>query len=264
MTGISLWDFMEAYLQHLVAQSVGIALMIVAVVAFFESLALVGMILPGTVMMATLGTLIGSGQVGLYEAWLAAGLGCFCGDWVSYFIGRKFKGPLHSWKFLQRYQTLLDKTGHALDRHSFATVILGRFIGPTRPLVPLVAGMLNLPPYKFAPPNIVGCIFWPPVYFLPGILAGVAIDIPAGHNSTVFKWLLLGSISLLWLSAWLVWRWIRSAKNSDDAMSRWLPLPRLRWVCILSVAATVVSFLMLSKQSLMPVYGHLLWEVMVR
>ena len=255
---------MEAYLQHLVAQSVGIALIIVAVVAFFESLALVGLILPGTVMMATLGTLIGSGQVGLYEAWLAAGLGCFVGDWASYFIGRRFKGPLHNWKFLQRYQALLDKTGSALDRHSFATVIIGRFIGPTRPLVPMVAGMLSLPPYKFAPPNIVGCITWPPVYFLPGILAGVAIDIPAGHNSTVFKWLLLGSAALLWLTAWLLWRWFRSDKNSGDAMARWLPLARVRVLSVLGVIGTAVCFVMLSKQHLMPVYGHLLWKVITR
>ncbi|MEE8730413.1 MAG: DedA family protein [Rahnella inusitata] len=255
---------MEAYLQHLVAQSVGFALIIVAVVAFFESLALVGLILPGTVMMATLGTLIGSGQVGLYEAWLAAGLGCFLGDWASYFIGRGFKEPLHRWRFLQRYQSLLDKTGYALDRHSFATVILGRFIGPTRPLVPLVAGMLNLPPYKFAPPNIVGCITWPPVYFLPGILAGVAIDIPASHNSGVFKWLLFISVMLIWLSAWLAWRWFRAGKGSPDMMTKWLPLTRLRVVCVLSVVATVVSIVMLSKQPMMPVYGHLLWKVITR
>lgn len=255
---------MEAYLQHLVAQSVGFALIIVAVVAFFESLALVGLILPGTVMMATLGTLIGSGQVGLYEAWLAAGLGCFFGDWASYFIGRRFKEPLHQWKFLQRYQSLLDKTGHALDRHSFATVIIGRFIGPTRPLVPLAAGMLNLPPYKFAPPNIIGCITWPPVYFLPGILAGVAIDIPTGHNSAVFKWMLFAAFVLIWLSAWLIWRWFRAGKAAPDAMTKWLPLPRLRVVCVLSLVATAVSIVMLSKQPMMPVYGHLLWKVITR
>lgn len=255
---------MEAYLQHVVAQSVGFALIIVSVVAFFESLALVGLLLPGTVMMATLGTLIGSGQVGLYEAWLAAGLGCFFGDWVSYFIGRGFKEPLHNWSFLQRYQTLLDKTGYALERHSFATVILGRFIGPTRPLVPLAAGMLNLPPLKFAPPNVVGCITWPPVYFLPGILAGVAIDIPHSHSSTVFKWTLFISVVLIWLSAWLVWRWVRSGKASSDAVTAWLPLGRLRWVSTLSIAATALSIFMLSKQPLMPVYGHLLYKVITR
>ncbi|MEG3135283.1 DedA family protein [Rouxiella sp. T17] len=255
---------MEAYLQHLVAQSVGFALALVCVVAFFESLALVGLLLPGTVMMATLGALIGSGQVGLYEAWLAAGVGCFLGDWASYFIGRGFKEPLHNWSFLKRYQALLDKTGNALEKHSFATVILGRFIGPTRPLVPLLAGMLNLPPYKFAPPNIVGCITWPPVYFLPGILAGVAIDIPHSADSTTFKWLLFVTVVLIWLSGWLVWRWARSGKANPDALTKWLPLTRLRWVTVISLAATAYSIFMLSQQPLMPIYAHLLYHVITR
>lgn len=254
---------MEAYLQHLVAdESVAFLLIMVAVVAFFESLALVGLILPGTVMMATLGTLIGSGQVGLYQAWLAAGLGCFCGDWTSYFIGRGFKEPLHRWSFLRRYQSLLDKTGYALERHSFATVILGRFIGPTRPLVPLIAGMLNLPPHKFAPPNIVGCITWPPVYFLPGILAGVAINIPADHSSAAFKWLLFSTLILIWLSGWFAWRWFRSGKARTDKLSSYLPLSRLRWVCLLSILVTAVCIVKLIDQPLMPIYQNLLWKVM--
>ncbi|MCV5927765.1 DedA family protein, partial [Escherichia coli] len=80
------------------------------------------------------------------------------------------------------------------------------FVGPTRPLVPMVAGMLDLPVAKFVLPNIIGCLLWPPLYFLPGILAGAAIDIPADENSASFKWLLLGAALLAWLAGWLCWR----------------------------------------------------------
>lgn len=68
---------------------------------FLESLALVGMLLPGTVMMTSVGALIGSGEVGFYTAWAAATVGCLMGDWLSYFIGRRFKEPLHRWSFLK-------------------------------------------------------------------------------------------------------------------------------------------------------------------
>ena len=74
---------------------------------------------------------------------------------------------MHRWSFLKKNKALLDKTEHALHQHSMATVLIGRFVGPTRPLVPMVAGMLDLPPYKFALPNIIGCLTWPPVYFSP-------------------------------------------------------------------------------------------------
>ncbi|WP_411705665.1 DedA family protein [Edaphovirga cremea] len=253
---------MEAYLAHLVTQSLAFSLAAISIVAFLESLALVGLLLPGTVMMASLGALIGSGQVSLYAAWAAGTLGCFLGDWVSYFIGRRFKVPLHRWSFLKKHKSLLMKTEYALHQHRFATVILGRFIGPTRPLVPMVAGMLDLPPHKFALPNVIGCLAWPPIYFLPGILAGVAIDIPASAHSGLFKWLLFLLVVLVWLSGWLGWRWFREGKRSPDWFSRWLPLRRLRWVCSLTVVAAVACFIFWHQQPLMPVYRHLLWKVL--
>ena len=89
---------------------------------------------------------------------------------------------------MKKNRALLEKTEHALHQHSMITILIGRFVGPTRPLVPMVAGMLDLPVAKFMLPNIIGCLLWPPLYFLPGILAGAAIDIPADENSASFKW----------------------------------------------------------------------------
>lgn len=253
---------MESYIEHLITQSVAFSLAAVLLVTFLESLALVGLLLPGTVMMATLGAFIGSGRVNFYEAWAAGIIGCFAGDWISYYIGHRFKKPLHRWSFLKKHKSLMSKTSHALHQHSFATVLVGRFIGPTRPLVPLVAGMLDLKPLKFALPNVLGCLTWPPVYFLPGILAGVAIGIPAGAEVAHFRWLLLTAFVLVWLAGWLGWRWFREGKRSADWLSRYLPLGRLRWACILAAVAALVALVILVRHPLMPVYRHLLWQVM--
>ncbi len=46
---------MQALLEHFITQSTVYSLIAVMLVAFLESLALVGLILPGTVMMAGLG-----------------------------------------------------------------------------------------------------------------------------------------------------------------------------------------------------------------
>ncbi len=54
---------MQALLEHFITQSTVYSLMAVVLVAFLESLALVGLILPGTVLMAGLGALIGSGEL---------------------------------------------------------------------------------------------------------------------------------------------------------------------------------------------------------
>ncbi|QDY40956.1 DedA family protein [Candidatus Pantoea soli] len=250
---------MEAWIQHLFTQSLEYALIAVALVTFLESLAFVGLLLPGTVLMASLGALVGSGQIGLYPAWAAGLAGCLIGDWVSYGIGWKFQGPLHRWKYLKKYQGLLDKTEHALHQHSMFTILVGRFVGPTRPLIPLAAGMLELPVRKFLPPNIIGCVLWPPAYLMPGILAGVAIDVPQAQGDS-FKWLLLLVVLLLWLGGWLLWRWWRSGKTRDWA-SGYLPLSRLRWLAPLMALTGIAAFIALLFHPMMPVFLQLLWKV---
>ncbi|SUB18460.1 Inner membrane protein yabI [Pantoea agglomerans] len=87
---------MEAWIQQLITQSLEWALFAVALVTFLESLALVGLLLPGTVMMASLGALVGSGELGLYPAWAAGFAGCLIGDWVSYGIGLEISGAAAS------------------------------------------------------------------------------------------------------------------------------------------------------------------------
>ena len=254
---------MEAFLQHFITQSAAYALFAVALVAFLESLALVGLILPGAVLMTGLGALIGSGEVNFWQAWLAGIIGCLLGDWISFWLGWRFKKPLHRWSFMKKNKALLDKTEHALHQHSMVTVLIGRFVGPTRPLIPMVAGMLNLPLAKFIPPNIIGCIFWPPVYFLPGILAGAAIDIPSDERSSGFKWLLLGAALLLWLAVWAAWRLWRN-KAEGDWLSRWVPRARLLWLTPVLEVLAVVALYAACSHPLMPVYLDILTKVVSR
>ncbi|WP_130833980.1 DedA family protein [[Erwinia] mediterraneensis] len=251
---------MEAWLQHLFTQSLEWALLAIALVTFLESLALVGLVLPGTVLMASLGALVGSGQIGLYPAWAAGLAGCLLGDWISYGIGWKFQGPLHRWKYLQKHRRLLDKTEHALYEHSLFTILVGRFFGPTRPLIPLVAGMLELPVRKFLLPNIIGCVLWPPVYLMPGILAGAAIDVPQAAQSGGFKWLLLGVALVVWLGLWFCWRWWRRNKKRDWA-SAWLPAQRLHWLAPLGLLSAVTAFAAIQFHPLMPAFRHQLAQV---
>ncbi|MDC3754767.1 DedA family protein, partial [Escherichia coli] len=104
---------MQALLEHFITQSTVYSLMAVVLVAFLESLALVGLILPGTVLMAGLGALIGSGELSFWHAWLAGIIGCLMGDWISFWLGWRFKKPLHRWSFLKKNKALLDKTEHA-------------------------------------------------------------------------------------------------------------------------------------------------------
>lgn len=252
---------MQALLEHFITQSTLYSLIAVLLVAFLESLALVGLILPGTVLMAGLGALIGSGELNFWHAWLVGIIGCLMGDWISFWLGWRFKKPLHRWSFMKKNKSLLDKTEHALHQHSMFTILVGRFVGPTRPLVPMVAGMLDLPVAKFIGPNLIGCLLWPPFYFLPGILAGAAIDIPSDMQSGDFKWLLLATALLLWGGGWLCWRLWRSGKAAVDRLTTYLPRSRLLYLAPLTLGIGVVALVVLVRHPLMPVYIDILRKV---
>lgn len=113
---------MQALLEHFITQSTVYSLLAVMLVAFLESLALVGLILPGTVMMAGLGALIGGGEVNFWQAWLAGIVGCLLGDWISFWLGWRFKKPLHRWSFMKKNRALLENRACAAsaqhDHHS--------------------------------------------------------------------------------------------------------------------------------------------------
>jgi membrane protein DedA with SNARE-associated domain len=255
---------MEALIKQWISHSAEWAVLAIFCVTFLESLALVGLILPGTIMMATLGALVGSGDIGLYYAWFGGLLGCWIGDWLSFAIGWHFRKPLHNWRYLQKYRSLLDKTEQALQRHSVATILIGRFFGPTRPLVPLAAGMLELPFQQFWLPSLLGCIAWPPLYLLPGILAGAAIDLhgSASEGQSRFLLLLLATLLMLWLTGWLVWKLIQQARHQHNG-STILTKARLQFALPISL---LISFLLshaLLKQPALPLFLQVLLQVML-
>ncbi len=255
---------MQALLEHFITQSTVYSLLAVMLVAFLESLALVGLILPGTVMMAGLGALIGGGEVNFWQAWLAGIVGCLLGDWISFWLGWRFKKPLHRWSFMKKNRALLEKTEHALHQHTHDH-------HSDWPLCRTDAsaganGRRDARPAggQFVLPNIIGCRLWPPLYFLPGILAGAAIDIPADENSAGFKWLLLGAALLAWLAGWLCWRLWRSARNLRRSADPLAAARRLLWLSPLMVALAATALTFVFRHPLMPVYLAILHKVIAR
>src|SRR4051812_42296875 len=57
---------------------------IVAVLAFCESLAFLSLLAPATVMLVGIGSLIGATGLDFWPVWLGAAVGASLGDWVSY------------------------------------------------------------------------------------------------------------------------------------------------------------------------------------
>ncbi|MCG6935000.1 MAG: VTT domain-containing protein [Proteobacteria bacterium] len=196
--------FLTALLDWLQQHTI-VSLIIVFLVALGESLAFVGLLVPGAVLMVGFGALIALGYLPFWPTVLSAVLGAVAGDGLSYWLGAYYNQRLAAmWPFT-RYPGLLERGQTFFTRHGGKSVLLGRFFGPLRPIIPAIAGMMAMPLRKFILVNVLSALFWAPLYLLPGILFGTALEL-ASEFAGRFTLLLVSLLVLLWLLAWLVKR----------------------------------------------------------
>ncbi|MDA5545419.1 DedA family protein [Yersinia rochesterensis] len=144
------------------------AIPIVFILAFGESLAFLSLLLPATVILLGLGALIGESGISFWPIWAAAVAGAFFGDWLSYWIGDYYKDRVGTLWPLSRNPQLLVR-GHAFfERWGFFGAFIGRFFGPLRAVVPLVAGICAMPRFYFQLANITSAIIWAFGILAPG------------------------------------------------------------------------------------------------
>lgn len=143
-------------------------------ISFAESLAVIGLFLPGSITMGAIGALIGAGIIPAAETFIWAAIGAASGDIISYWLGFYFNEHIRDIWPLRLFPQWFDKGEAFFSRHGGKSVFIGRFIGPMRPIMPMIAGIMKMPFQKFFAICIAASCGWAPAYMLPGILIGVA------------------------------------------------------------------------------------------
>ena len=176
---------------------------IVFLIAMSESLLIIGGIIPGAILMLSLGALVALGALELWSTLFWCILGAIVGDQISYWIGYYFKDFLErSWPF-SKYPQILARGQAFFVKHGGKSIAFGRFVGPVRAVVPTVAGMMGMSPWRFTIVNIISAIGWAPCYIFPGIVIGTSLGL-ASQVATRLGLLLAISIAVIWFSIWLV------------------------------------------------------------
>ena len=111
--------------------------------AFIESLAIAGILVPGVALLFTISVMAAQIDMPLMEVLVWAGLGAIAGDTLSFAIGRLLQGRLTSVWPLSRYPEQINKAEDFFQQHGGKSVIIGRFVGPLRPVTPMIAGALT-------------------------------------------------------------------------------------------------------------------------
>jgi membrane protein DedA with SNARE-associated domain len=103
---------------------------------------------------------------------ISSALGGAVGDTFLYWLGGRFGGRVAAmWPF-RRYPHLLERSSVFFKKWGAGAVIAGRFLGPARAGVPVVAGTLNMPWARFVVATLFGAHLWAVVFLWPAALGG--------------------------------------------------------------------------------------------
>lgn len=194
----SLIDYLSAH-PHL-------ALAAVFAASLLEALAVIGTVIPGSTIVFAGGVLIGLQVIGPWSTAALAVTGAILGDGISYWLGHRYHERIRTMWPMSRYPALFDRGQAYFDRNGGRSVFLGRFLGPLRAIVPVIAGMSNMPPARFYAMNVLSALAWSAAHILPGVLFGASLQL-AGAVSSRLAVLLVVTVVLLWAAGKLA-RWI--------------------------------------------------------
>jgi membrane protein DedA with SNARE-associated domain len=151
-----------------VSAHAGWAFAVMFVTAFGESFVFLSLLFPGTSLLVAAGALMATGTLPYFPVLAGAVIGATLGDTVSFWIGRRF-GPALArvWPFT-RNPELLPRGIRFFARYGGLSVFVGRFFGPLRAVVPLAAGIMEMPSNHFWIANLGSALVWAPMLILVG------------------------------------------------------------------------------------------------
>ncbi|WP_244828688.1 bifunctional DedA family/phosphatase PAP2 family protein [Caballeronia sp. TF1N1] len=185
-------------LLHLLSSHPEWTLVVVLLASFLESLAFIGTFIPGSTAMFIAGALVGTGALNLGWVMVCAVVGAIAGDAVSFWFGKRYATSIaQMWPFRAHPGALVAGRRY-FDKHGAKSVVLARFVGPMRAVVPVVAGVAGMTPARFLAVNIISALIWAPLHILPGVVFGASIEL-AGAVSIRLVVILVILAALAWL-----------------------------------------------------------------
>jgi undecaprenyl-diphosphatase len=194
---------------------------IVALLAFLETGAFVGLIAPGETFVVLAGAVAGQGETNVILTIGVVWFSAFLGDTVSYILGVKL-GRGFILKHGERLRITKERFAQVesyFDKHGGKTILIGRFIGLVRALAPFIAGSSGMKYRAMAPYSVLGTGLWATTFTLLGYFASKNIDAVL-HNSerallafAVIVGLVVGTIVGV--------RWLKVEANRAKA-ARWM------------------------------------------
>jgi membrane protein DedA with SNARE-associated domain len=144
--------------------------LVVAAFAFFETAAFVGLLVPGEIAIVVGGVAAANGEVDLVAVIAVVWVAAAGGDLVSFQLGRR-RGRAFleaNGARLRVRPEHLARADRFFARNGGRAVLVARFVGVLRALMPFVAGASLLPLRRFLPFSVLGGLVWAAMLALIG------------------------------------------------------------------------------------------------
>ena len=161
---------------------------IIFVFSVAESLPLIGLAIPGGVIVIASGFFVKIGILDLWPTIIIVSVGAFIGDTVAYFLGRRFGYGLliRLGKYIFFKPVHFEKAKKVLQTHPRKAILAGRFHALTRCIMPFAAGSADLKPALFLPFAALTAVLWAIVNVLIGFVFGQGFQIASHYLGEIF------------------------------------------------------------------------------
>lgn len=140
---------------------------IVFLLGFAESLVFVSFFVPASVLFLAIAALQSASEAPIMPLVIAGTIGALVGDLVSYAIGWRVRHNVDRvWPF-NRNPQLLFRTRKMFERQGALAIVVSKFVGPLRPIVPFVGGAMHMPLLTFTIASAVSSLAWSIVFLAP-------------------------------------------------------------------------------------------------
>jgi membrane protein DedA with SNARE-associated domain len=162
-----LFDFLRAY-----PSLVPITMF---VIALGEAVVFTSPLVPATVLCIGLGGIHYAAGGSFAPIVIAAAVGTFIGDVISYEIGRRYKETIGTWWPMRNNPGWLPSAIAFMQKWGWAGLIGSKFLGPVRWFGPAVCGVLVMPMLHFLAVTVLASIVWSLVVLGPSFYGAKAL-----------------------------------------------------------------------------------------
>lgn len=202
----------------------GVAYGLIVLVAFSESLPVIGAFVPGDAIILGISALVPTGALHLWPLILGALGGAVLGDGFAFWLGRHYHAAiLNRWPFRGRSRLVTRGTAF-VKRHGGKSVFVARFTPGVRAIVPVLGGILGMDVTRFYLMNVLSALVWSPAHILAGAAVGasfVLLGAVAGRLALIVA-IVLVLLGALYASVRYVLRRVPPlALGAQERLRRW-------------------------------------------